>query len=344
MIKKIIAFIVYFIILICSSQTLILSSFLVGKNKEMGVLIKKLFVDLSLFMYTKCFDSNILYSGEYKKTDKVDIVISNHLNTIDFSNYGSIIKNFDDREYCVLLKKEEMFTVGAGLIMSSSNDIFLNRKLEDDIENISNSIKNINNSVIVIMPEGTRYTKEKKELADKYSKDNNLPIFKNTLFPKMKGLWIIINELKKQNKLGNIIDITLKLDKLDKNIGPKFYQFIQTDFGDSYNIINTYNIPDNKIEDYDLFKKWFLNTIWKRKDKILTNFDKHKHKYNFNKLDPTLKSHTYMLVIIIICWYLYLVKKTNFLFILFGFLISYIIVYYKYRKISNYTISSFSSN
>ncbi len=335
MIKKIIAFIVYFILLICSSQTLILSSFLVGKNKEMGILVKKLFIDLSLFMYTKYFDSNILYSGEYKKTDKVDIVISNHLNTIDFCNYGSIIKHFDDRELCVLLKKEEMFTIGAGLIMSSSNDIFLNRKLEDDVDNISNSIKNINDSVIVIMPEGTRYTKEKKELAEQYSKDNNLPIFKNTLFPKMKGLWIIINELKKQNKLGNIIDITLKLDKLDKNIGPKFYKFMQTDFGDSYNIINTYNIPDDKIEDYDIFKKWFLNKIWEKKDNILTNFDKYKNRNNFKKLDSNLKAPVYMLFIIVVCWYLYLVKKTNFLFILFGFLASYIIVYYKYKKISN---------
>ncbi len=344
MIKKIIAFIVHFIFLIATSQTVVLNSVFFGKGKEGGQLITNLIIRMSIYLYIHLFDSRIFYKGQYKKTDKIDIIISNHINTLDYVINAGIIREFDDRNTYTVMKKSEMFTPGLGFTLTESGYIFLNRKLEDDIENISNSIKNINNSVIVIMPEGTRYTKEKKELAEQYSKDNNLPIFKNTLFPKMKGLWIIINELKKQNKLGNIIDITLKLDKLDKNIGPKFYQFIQTDFGDSYNIINTYNIPDNKIEDYDLFKKWFLNTIWKRKDKILTNFDKHKHKYNFNKLDPTLKSHTYMLVIIIICWYLYLVKKTNFLFILFGFLISYIIVYYKYRKISNYTISSFSSN
>lgn len=333
MIKKIIAFIVYFIILICSSQTLILSSYLVGKSKEISLLVKNLFIDISSFIYTKFFDSKILYSGEYKKTDKVDIVISNHINTIDYCNYSSIIKNFDDSGLSIILKKEEMFTIGSGLIMASSSEIFLNRKLEDDINNISKSINSINNGAIVIMPEGTRYTEEKKKLAEQYSKDNNLPVFKNTLFPKMKGLWIVINELKKQDKLGNIIDITLKLDKLDKNAGPKFSHFLKKDFGDSYNIINSYTIPDDKIEDYDIFKKWFLNKIWEKKDKILTNFDK--NKYNFKQINSDMKPHTYMLVIIIICWYLYLVKKTNFLYILFGFLASYIIVYYKYRKISN---------
>jgi 1-acyl-sn-glycerol-3-phosphate acyltransferase len=330
MIKKIIGIIVYFVILICTSQTVILSSFLLNKNKQASLLIKKLFFDLGAFFYTKCFNSRIFYSGEYKQSDKVDIIISNHLNTLDYINYSSIFNEYDNRNLLIILKKEELFTIGAGVILSGGGDIYLNRKLEDDKHNISNSVKNINNSVIVIMPEGTRYTDEKKKIAQQYSKDNNLPIFKNTLFPKMKGLWIIVNELKKQNRLGNIIDFTLKIDN---NVGHQLNSLLKNNMGDSYNIINTYEIPNDKIEDYDIFKKWFLNNIWKKKDKILTNFNK--NNYEFKQINPSIKPHVYMLVIIVICWYLYLVKKTKFLYLVFGFIVSYIIVFYRYKKISN---------
>jgi 1-acyl-sn-glycerol-3-phosphate acyltransferase len=335
MIKKVIAFIVHFIFLIATSQTVVLNSVFIGKSKEGGQLITNLIIRMSIFFYIHLFDSRIFYKGEYKKTDKIDIIISNHINTLDYTINAGIIREFDDRNTYVLMKKSEMFTPGLGFTLTQSEYIFLNRKLEDDIDNISKSIKKINEGVIVIMPEGTRYTEEKRQLAEQYSKDNNLPVFKNTLFPKMKGLWVIINELKKQNKLGNIIDFTIKLDKLDKNAGPNIYQFITEEMGNSYGIINNYEIPLDKIENYDMFKKWFLNKIWKKKDKVLTNFNKTIKKSNFKEVNSSLKPHVYMLVIIIMCWFFYLVKKTNYLYLLFGFLVSYIIVYYKYRKISN---------
>ncbi len=336
MIKKIIAFIVHFIFLIATSQTVVLNSVFFGKGKEGGQLITNLIIRMSIYLYIHLFDSRIFYKGQYKKTDKIDIIISNHINTLDYVINAGIIREFDDRNTYTVMKKSEMFTPGLGFTLTESGYIFLNRKLEDDLEILSKSINNINNGIIVIMPEGTRYTEEKRDIAQKYSKDNNLPVFKNTLFPKMKGLWVIINELKKQNKLGNIIDFTIKLDKLDKNAGPNIYQFITEEMGNSYGIINNYEIPLDKIEDYNIFKDWFLNKIWKKKDQILGNFDKSIKNSNFKEVDSSLKPHIYMLVIIIICWYLYLIKKSNFLYLLFGFIASYIIVYYKYRKISNF--------
>ena len=90
------------------------------------------------------------------------------------------------------------------------------------------------------MPEGTRYTPEKHVIAKQFSLDNNLPVFTNMLYPKMKGLFHICNVLKENNKLGNIIDFT----NFIKNLHLKkahMDTLLTTKLDDTYSIINSYN-------------------------------------------------------------------------------------------------------
>jgi 1-acyl-sn-glycerol-3-phosphate acyltransferase len=272
-------------------------------------------------LFTYCFDSKINYTGKYIATpNMIDIFISNHISTVDFLIYLSIIRIFDQRDIHFIYKDNVKYIPGGGFILASSNDIPIRKNLETDKENIINNIKHIKEGIIVIMPEGTRYTPEKMSNAQQYSKDNNLPVFNNTLFPKMKGLYTIINTLKDMNKLGNIIDFTTVIQNF-KNKPAYLHNLLMKNTGDTFTVIKSYSIPLKHTNDYDDFKKWFLK-IWKRKDETLSCMNK----YSYDELIPNIKSHNYMFIIIIITLYLYLITHCHYIYVPCTLLLSYILI------------------
>ena len=331
MIKKIVAFILFLLLLFSISQAICLGSYLFGKKEEGTDIAKDIIISILPYLYIYGFDSKILYTGTYNSSNKVDIVISNHINTIDFIVYLSLIRLFDSRPFYFVLKKQLIFVPACGFILGSGKDIKINRKIEDDEENINDSISKIKEGIIILMPEGTRFTPEKYADAQKYSKDNNLPIFKNTLFPKMKGLYTISNILKKNGVLGNIIDFTIQIKNF-KNTKCYMDKLITQKLGNTFCIINTYNIPEKALYNYDNFKRWFVNKIWIKKDIILETIQDTKlNKYN--ELIPNMKGYEYFIIIICITFYLYVAQHTNGLSIPFFLLISYIMMYTVYKKL-----------
>ena len=330
MIKKIVSLIVLFILVISVSQTIGLGSYLFDKTEEGMNIAKDIVISSLPYLYIYGFESNIYYDGLYKSSNKVDIIISNHINTIDFIIYVSLIRLFDTRPIYFVFKKSIIFVPGGGFIVGSGRDIKMNRKLEDDIDNINESISKIEEGIIVLMPEGTRFTPEKFSDAQKYSKDNNLPVFNNTLFPKMKGLFTICNILKKNNRLGNIIDFTIEIENFKKTKA-NIKKIMTQKFGNTFNIINTYNIPEKVLNDYDIFKTWFLKKVWTKKDNILNNMqDK---KYNYKELIPNMKGYEYFILIICVTLFLYLALHTNGYYIPVSLLISYSMMYLLYIKL-----------
>jgi hypothetical protein len=154
-------------------------------------------------------------------------------------------------------------------------------------------------------PEGTRIDNKKLIKSKEYSKNNNYHEYNNLLFPKMKGLFTIINELAKQNKLGNIIDLTAKVENTTKN-DSKITSYLTKNLGNTYVKINTYKCEH--IKDYDKFKKWFLQ-IWDRKEEYLNNYNDFE-KYNYIKLDTKLKTSVKILTILsifIFCYFVYFI-------------------------------------
>jgi lysocardiolipin and lysophospholipid acyltransferase len=331
-IKKIIAIIVLMILVISISQTVILGSYPINKKQEAATMAKSIIMSFYPFFYKYGFDSNIYFNGNYNNNNnnKVDIVISNHINTIDFCIYLSLIREFDSREIYLIAKKDLMLIPGLGFILAAGNDIKLNRKLDDDYDNIVNSVKKITNGIIIIMPEGTRFTEDKKIKSQQYSKDNNLPIFNNILYPKMKGLHIICNALNDNNKLGNIIDITCMVENF-KNKNGYMKNLLFNKLGNSFANISTYSVPIENLKDYELFKKWFL-VQWNKKDKLLetmsTNLD------NYTKLNPSLKSYEYMIIIVLIILFFYLLTHMNGFSLPISLIISFLLSFIKYKKLN----------
>ena len=325
---NIIAFIVYFILQISYSQLVCLPYYLIGNSRKGGNIAKKHLFWVFNPLYQIAFNSPIYYTGNYTKSNKIDIIIANHINTMDFVLIGSIIRQFDNRNIYVIMKKQLVFLPGLGFITLSSPDIKLNRKMEDDMDNIIRTIRKIKSGIILIMPEGTRYTPEKYQKAKEYSIDNNLNIFKNTLYPKMKGIWLICNILINENRMGNIIDLTLLLNNF-RNKQTYMDVLLTNKLGDSLCIINSYVVP-NGLSEYDNYKKWFLE-LWKKKDNLLDNMYTSSDKHMYSKLPMKSEPFEYLLAIVICSLFIYLIIKTKGVYLLLTFLITFIITLIKYK-------------
>ena len=329
MFTKIIYIIIYIIVTLSLSQIITLGSHLLCNKKIGSTISKNICYNILPIVYQHGFNSPIYYNGLYKKTMNIDIIISNHINILDFMINISILRQFDDRDIYFIIKKELVFIPATGFILLET-DIILNRKIEDDIQNLVISIKKIKSGIIVLFPEGTRYTKKKHIDAKKYSIDNNLTVYNNMLYPKMKGLWTICNVLIKEKRLGNIIDITTRIENF-KNIEFTSKKLFTHKFGNTYSIINSYSIPI--INNYDDFKQWFLK-IWDKKDNILDIILTKNDKFDYKKVKSNIKSSDYILLVFIVTLFIYVCVKTNGLYLLFSLIISYIITIIKYIKIN----------
>ena len=75
--------------------------------------------------------------------------------------------------------------MGNGIFGLFSKDIYLNRNIELDKKNLKN---NNNANLVYIFPEGTVFNKDTKIKSDIYCKNNNLPIYKYHLYPRITGI------------------------------------------------------------------------------------------------------------------------------------------------------------
>tara|TARA_Y100000590_G_scaffold171157_1_gene195784 strand:- start:6488 stop:7357 length:870 start_codon:yes stop_codon:yes gene_type:complete len=248
-------------------------------------------INLNPIFYNNFLQSNIFYSGNISFSDKVDIVTMNHFNRLDFMITNSLIKKYTDKNVYLIIQK------GIGKIPIIScctlNNIMVDRNIESDKDNIANFIKKINDGIIVILPEGTRMNKQNFKKSEEFSKTNNLKVYNNLLYPKMKGLDVIINSLNNQNKLGNLIDITIKVDGL-KKFETGFLSYLKN-IKNTYCYINTYKVNNNVFNNYELFKKWYL-MIWDKKEHYLDNY----YDYKYKKFNYNLKTSTFIINIIFV--------------------------------------------
>jgi len=330
MLKKIIAFIIYFILKLSYSQLMCLPYYLIGNSRKGGNVAKSHLGWGFNPIYQIGFDSPIYYNGNYNKTNNIDIIIANHINTMDFALIVNVVKQFDDRNIYFILKKQSVFLPGMGFILLSAPDIKLNRKMEDDMDNIIRTIRKIKSGIFIIMPEGTRYTPEKYQLAKNHCIDNKLNVFENTLYPKMKGMWLICNILINEKRMGNIIDMSILVEKF-RNKKAYMGSLLTKELGNSMCLINSYNVPkDGSIAKYDDFKKWFLD-IWIIKDKLLNKMYTKNDDNLYSKLSKKTDKSEYLLAIIISSVFIYLIVKTKGIYLVGSLLITYIITFIKYK-------------
>jgi 1-acyl-sn-glycerol-3-phosphate acyltransferase len=261
----------------------------------------------------------------------IDIIICNHISAIDFLIVMAYLQKFKIQNFNFVLKNEIIYIPGFGLIMYTNSDIKLNRKWDKDKDNLRKQINKIkvesnkDKQIILIFPEGTRLNKNKLNKAQKFSVDNNLPVFNNLLVPKTKGLWYLINYLKTSNKLGRVWDLTLVVPKfLGKSTN--IIKITTQPIGPVYGIFRELELDKNNYQDLNQFKFWFLKN-WKIKDNFLQNYKS----FIYNKiiLNDFKLIHIISIAIITLLGCISLTNKHTRRYIIISIMISYLFILFK---------------
>lgn len=254
------------------SYIFLLPSYLINYKGLSGT-VKKMFLSLCSEMLRISYDADFFYINEIKKSDddKIDIIIANHVSTIDWQIILTFLNYCDNTNFIFVGKKGLMYFPGFGFNFMTDTHIKLARNWEEDKETLSRQIDKIDNGVIIIFPEGTRMEPEKHEKGQQFSLENNLPVYQNLLVPKSKGLWTIYNQLKQKNKMGKIYDMSIIMENF---LGKSAYltDLDKTPLKNVYLINRELEQPSKYVENAD-FKNWLL-TEWKKKDNMIGMYQK----------------------------------------------------------------------
>lgn len=322
-------FLVIYLFMLMS--TVYLWSYLLKQNELASNLAMESLIDYMPYLYQYGFNSNIYYHNNYIKSNKIDIIISNNKTHFDFILNLSIIKKNDNRLPFIFLNKNILFLPVLKNFLSFNNNL-----LNDDNENfneeeILKKIKNIDSGIFLINPEDDIINQNNLKDSITFSKKNNQYEFKNLLFPKMKNLWKLTNLLERENKLGNLIDISNIIENF-RNRDGTVLNCLSENYGNTFSIIETYNFPKSSdIKEFNNFKNWFLD-IWKKKDNIIDSIDK--YDFKFYKLTKNeLRKSSVIFAIIVLIIFIHLTAHTGGKFLIASLLLNQLLLLKKtYQK------------
>jgi 1-acyl-sn-glycerol-3-phosphate acyltransferase len=279
MIKQIIATIFIILWTIFSTYGFITPFLIINQEKMFVETLKNSFQILVSYVLKYGFGINLKCNMNITQTkNKIDILISNHVATVDSFILLSMLEQMNISNFIMVGKKDLIYTPGIGMLIMFGDHIKLARNWEEDKYTIDKQLENIKEGIIVLFPEGTRYTEEKFKEAQEFSKKNNLPVYDNLLVPKSKGFEAIYNNLKINNKLGNIYDSTMILENTN------LFDLFKKD-STNVHLINRI-LNKEELENKD-FKSWLLEK-WSEKDNIIKTYSKIKYENMYPEIDENL--------------------------------------------------------
>jgi len=314
-IRNVVGIIVLAISLLLNTiNPLLFASYFMGNTFEEVNNVFNMNFDLCSFIYTHIFKTNMYYKGTYKASDKVDILIANHLIYYDFMTYISILRLYDSRPIYFITMEYLMKVPGLGIL--ATNHILIDYKHDNFVQNCHKALKNIKEGIVVIMPEGELRRQCYINKSNEFCKNNNYPQLKNVIFPKFKGLYTIIDILNKDNKLGNLIDFTLYIDNLKPydTFKEVFHNFAYNKIDNTIINFNTLEFKNINITNYDSFKQWFI-PFWYKKDNQLTDIintkeDIFNNLNNYSLYEYKVKSKTIIYIIIMLLILIFFINNT----------------------------------
>ena len=304
-----IMFLVTYVYWVIAYSYLVLTPSILISNDYLIKLIKKLSQTLTVFTLIYGFKAEFYLTNTQQdikhlmnqNTDLIDIIVCNHITTIDFAIVVVFLKYFDISAYNFILQYKVKYIFGFGLVMYANPDIKLFRNWEKDKDSLPNQIENFKTSVnskkqlLLIFPEGTRFTEAKFKDAQEFSKSKNIPVYDHLLVPKARGLWFLLNSLKKSNKLGRIWDITLTVPSMLDGKSAYINNLIGKPIGPIYGTIKELQLNCD-YEDLEKFKIWLFNN-WKIKD----DFMKYYKNFIYKKLYFDNSKYKHLAIIITVC-------------------------------------------
>jgi 1-acyl-sn-glycerol-3-phosphate acyltransferase len=330
-----IIYLVTFVYWVIAYSYLVLTPSILIKNDYLIKLVKKLSQTLTVFALIYGFKSEFYITNTQQNVKElinqnpnlVDIIICNHITTIDFLIILVYLRYLGITSPNFIMSYKVNYIVGFGLVMYANPDIKVFRNWELDQDNMRKQIGKFNKNtshkkqVLIIFPEGTRFTEAKFKTAQEFSKSKGIPVYDNLLVPKARGLWFLINSFKKVNKLGRVWDLTLTIPSM---LGKSAYikDLIGKPIGPVYGTIKELKLDFN-YEDLEIFKIWLFKN-WQVKD----NFMKYYKNFIYKKLHFDNSKYKHLAIISLVCliFSLFLSKKYGRYYLLSSIIISYILI------------------
>lgn len=136
------------------------------------------------------------------------LMVSNHICAMDTVLLG-MVSNALGKNARFIAKDRLKWVPVLGWGMYLSDYLFIKRSWAVDAERIKQWCFNQKTGTsLIIYPEGTRYTEKKREYSVNYSRKNNLPVFKNVLYPRTKGYIQCISSLQNP-PFSTLINVTI---------------------------------------------------------------------------------------------------------------------------------------
>ncbi|KAI5192736.1 lysophosphatidiate acyltransferase [Nematocida minor] len=124
------------------------------------------------------------------------LIISNHICALDTILLG-MVSNSLGKNARFIAKDGLKWLPILGWGMYLSDYLFIKRIWRIDSERIKKWCFSQKTAIsLIIYPEGTRYTEAKRDRSARYSRDNNLPVFTNVLYPRIKGYNLCMSSLQ----------------------------------------------------------------------------------------------------------------------------------------------------
>jgi len=239
----------------------------------------QLWLGLCVFLIEKfCGIDIALHLKNVKNIHKLNansIVVMNHRTRLDWLFYFCVLYRINGLNSIKVILKDALRKIpGPGWAMQFSFFMFFSRKWELDKMIITRFIDYYKliekNVMILIFPEGTNITKDTKHKSDKFANANNLPLYKNVLHPRVTGFSHLYTEMKRNNMIEAINDVTIIYeDKTPENES----EFLKGEFPSRIHfLVDVTKLPS--VPEGFNSEKWLLEK-WASKEQILEEFYSH---------------------------------------------------------------------
>ena len=266
-----------------------------------------------------CFYHEMLNIPLYLYGDKINkdesaLFLMNHRSSIDYLFFISLISKYGDPEKIKIVMKSILrFFPGLGWGCYLDDFPFLKRDYSSDKEYLNNLGRKLNDSNLLIFPEGTRYSLEKAISSNNFSKSKGYPQYKNVLLPKTKGSYLIFKTMLENKNIDAIYDLTINFDGIEKYTKHNTLSLIFKNDIKSVHIhcrrISLLHIPRNE----DGFRQW-MHQLFIGKDILLeTPIKMWKNVYPVHTIKKKKNKIIFKLTLILcICFIFLLIKSSSF--------------------------------
>jgi len=221
------------------------------------------------YFYRKVLNLPIYFYGDPINDQESILFFMNHRSSIDYLFFISLISELgDSSKIKIVMKSILRYFPGLGTTCYINNFPFLKRDYSTDENYLKNLGTQLNDSNLLIFPEGTRYSQEKLEKSNEYSRKNCYPEYRNLLLPKTKGSYLIFKSMMENKTVDSVYDLTINFEGIDKG---KKHDALSLIFKNDIKSIHIHarRIPVSQIPlDETMFRQW-MHQLYLGKDILL---------------------------------------------------------------------------